>query len=387
MEFETKAIHYAQDPDRKTGAIINPISLSTTFYQDGVGKHYGYEYSRTQNPTREVLEKAVAALENGKFGLAFSSGCAATMAVLSILKSGDKIVASSDIYGGTFRIFEKILRPMGIETSYVFSDNADDFKGLIDDKTRMVWIETPSNPLLKIFDIKEISNYKKDIILVVDNTFASPYFQKPLDFGANVVIHSSSKYINGHSDVIGGLVVTNDVELYNLFKFYQNAAGAVPSPFDCYLTLRGIKTLAIRMERHQQNAIKIVNYLKNNPLVKKVYYPGIESSHNYRIALSQMTGFGGMISFEINFEPDSLDIFFRSLKFIKLAESLGGVESLICLPSKMTHASMSKEEREKRGIKDELIRLSVGIENVNDLISDLENAFKSTQRGFISYEI
>ncbi len=379
MKFETKAIHFSQEPDKETGAVILPIHLSTTFYQEGPGNHKGFEYSRTLNPTRKVLEEVAASLEEGKFGLAFSSGTAANMAILSILLPGDEIISSSDIYGGTFRIFEKILRPLGINTKYVFTEKPEDFENQITEKTKMIWIETPSNPLLKIYDIEKISKVKqsKDIVFVVDNTFATPYFQKPLNLGADVVVYSSTKYLNGHSDVVGGLVILNDQEIRKKIRFYQNAAGGVPSPFDCFLVLRGLKTLAIRMEKHFENVKKVRDFLIKHKLVKKVYFPDIENDPVYK---KQMTGFPGMISFEVDLDEKQIDTFMKSLKIITCAESLGGIESLICLPAKMTHATLGKEEREKRGIKDNLIRLSVGIENIEDIIQDLNEAFDKASK-------
>lgn len=385
MRFETKAIHVSQEPDPLTGAVIPPIHLSTTYYQESPGRHKGFEYSRTQNPSRKALEEVIASLEDGRFGLAFSSGCAAAMGVLSLLTPGDEILAVSDIYGGTYRIFERILRPLGIKANYVYTEDIEDFEKLQTQNTKIIWIETPSNPLLKIYDINAISSIKgENTLLVVDNTFATPYFQKPLNHGADIVVHSSTKYLNGHSDVVGGVVVTNDEEIYRRIKFYQNAAGAVPSPFDCYLTLRGIKTLHLRMERHFENVKSIAGYLNSNQYVKKVYFPNLEINTIFK---KQMSGFPGMISFELDFPVERLDIFIKSLKLIKNAESLGGVESLICVPAKMTHASLGKEERIRRGISDNLLRLSVGIENYQDLIEDMDIAFKIAAGESRDYEI
>ncbi len=385
MKFETRSIHISQEPDLSTGAIIPPVHLSTTFYQEIPGRHKGFEYSRTQNPTRRTLEEVLASLEDGNFALAFSSGCAATMAVLSILKTGDEIISSSDIYGGTYRIFEKILRQYGITTNYVFSNDPYEIKDLLNERTKIIWIETPSNPLLKLYSINDIASIKRsNTILVVDNTFATPYFQRPLNHGADIVVHSSTKYLNGHSDVVGGAVITNNEDIYQRIKFYQNAAGAIPSPFDCFLTLRGIKTLSIRMERHFENARKVYNYLKNNRFIKKVYFPDIENDEIYK---RQMAGFCGMISFEFGNDYAQTEMFLKSLKIIKNAESLGGIESLICIPSKMTHASLSYEEREKRGITDNLLRLSTGIENAEDIIDDLSKAISLSMRNRLNYEI
>ncbi|MCX7944740.1 MAG: aminotransferase class I/II-fold pyridoxal phosphate-dependent enzyme, partial [Deltaproteobacteria bacterium] len=362
-----------------------PIHLSTTYFQEVPGKHKGFEYSRTQNPTRKILEEVIASLEDGEFGLAFSSGCAAAMGVLSLLRPGDEILSSSDIYGGTFRIFEKILRPLGINTRYVFSNEPDEFKRCLSSKTKIVWLETPSNPLLKLYDINQVASIKgSDVILVVDNTFATPYFQKPLNHGADIVLHSSTKYLNGHSDVVGGAIATNNEKIYREIKFYQNAAGAIPSPLDCFLVLRGIKTLHIRMERHFENVKKIHSFLKRNPLIKRVYFPDIQNDPIYR---KQMLGFCGIISFEVDYEKADINSFIRSLRIIKNAESLGGVESLICVPSRMTHASMPLSERKLRGISDNLIRLSVGIENVDDLIEDISYALQVAQSSRFDYEI
>ncbi|MFA5780319.1 MAG: cystathionine gamma-synthase [Elusimicrobiota bacterium] len=376
MKFESKAIHSAQEPDSQTGAVITPIFLTSTYKQVGIGKHKGYEYSRTGNPTRKVLEDVIASLEEGKYGLAFSSGVAATTAVLSLLKKGDHVVSGDDIYGGTHRLLEKVFKKWGLETDYADVDDINSFGKAIKKNTKLIWIETPTNPLLKIVDIRKLSKITKrnDIILAVDNTFASPYFQKPLELGANVVVHSTTKYLSGHSDIIGGAVVTSDRKIYNELKFYQNAAGAVPSPFDSWLVIRGIKTLAIRMKEHEKNALYLAQFLEKHPKVKKVYYPGLKNHKNHAVAKKQMSGFGGMISFEIKGGFPVVEKFVSKLKLFLLAESLGGVESLVCHPPKMTHSSLSAEERLKRRIKDNLVRLSVGIENKIDLKDDLEKA-------------
>jgi len=376
MRFETRAIHDGQDPDQLTGAVIVPIYQTSTFQQQAIGKHKGYEYSRTGNPTRKAFEIAIASLEQAKFGLAFASGVAATSAVLSLLKKGDHIVVGDDIYGGTYRLLERVFKKWGILVSYADVDSINTFKYAIRKNTKLIWIETPTNPLLKIVDIEKLSRiaHAKNILLAVDNTFASPFFQKPLLLGADIVVHSTTKYIAGHSDIIGGSVVLNDEKLYNELKFYQNAAGGVPGPWDCWLVLRGIKTLAIRMNAHQENALFLANYLSRHPKIQRVYYPGLKTNKQYTLARKQMSGFGGMISFELKGGVASIEKFFSGLKLILLAESLGGVESLICYPARMTHVSMTHEERLKRGIEDNLVRLSVGIENKLDLKKDLKNA-------------
>ncbi len=378
MRFETKAIHIGQDADKATGATIVPIYQSATFTQESIGVHKGYDYSRSGNPTRTALEESMASIENGNYGLAFASGLAAITSVLSILRPGDNVVASDDLYGGTYRLFEKVYSPLGITFNFVDGANTSEFENSINDKTKLIWVETPTNPLLKLSDIEAISAIAKgnNILLAVDNTFATPYFQQPLDLGADIVVHSTTKYIGGHSDVVGGAVIVNDVELYEQIKFYQNAAGGVPGPFDSWLTLRGLKTLALRMQRHEENAKAIANALLENNNVVNVYYPGLSSQ--VELAKKQMKGFGGMISFKIKGGFEEADKFVTSLKIFSLAESLGGVESLVSHPAKMTHASIPKEEREKRGISDNLIRLSIGIENVQDLLDDIEQALKNS---------
>ncbi len=376
MEFETRAIHDGQEPDSKTGAVIVPIYLTSTYQQEAIGQHKGYEYSRTGNPTRTALEESLASLEGGKYGLAFASGLSATTTVLSLLKSGDHIIAGDDLYGGTYRLLEKVVSNWGITTTYVDIDEITNFNDAIQENTKLIWIETPTNPLLKIIDIKFIANIAKqnNLILVVDNTFVSPYFQRPLELGADVVVHSTTKYLAGHSDIIGGAVVTSNEELYSQLKFYQNAIGAVPSPFDSWLVLRGIKTLAIRMREHEKNALYLAEFLEKHPKIEKIYYPGLPTHEHHQLAKSQMSGFGGMISLEIKGGFTEVEKFASRLKLFLLAESLGGVESLLCYPAKMTHGSLPEAERLKRGIKDNLLRLSVGIENLKDLKKDLENA-------------
>ena len=378
MEFETKAIHEGQQSDPQTGAVIVPIYLTSTYEQQAIGQHKGYEYSRTGNPTRNALEEALASIENAKYGLAFASGLAATTTVLSLLKSGDHIVAGDDLYGGTYRLLERVVKNWGVTTTYVDIDNLADFETAIQPNTKLIWIETPTNPLLKIVDIPALANIarKHNIVLVVDNTFASPYFQKPLDLGADIVVHSTTKYLGGHSDIIGGAVVTSNEQLYTELKFYQNAIGAVPSPFDSWLVLRGIKTLAVRMREHEKNALFLAEFLEKHPKVERIYYPGLASHEQHQLAKEQMSGFGGMISLELKGGFAEVERFVAKLKLFLLAESLGGVESLLCYPAKMTHGSLPEAERIKRGIKDNLIRLSVGIEHPLDLQADLENALR-----------
>ncbi len=376
MKFETRAIHDGQAADPQTGAVIVPVYQTSTYQQEAVGKHKGYEYSRTGNPTRHALEIALASLEEGRYGLAFASGVAATTAVFSLLKTGDHIVAGDDLYGGTYRILEKVLKKWGLSTSYADVDDTGSFKKAIRKNTKLIWIETPTNPLLKIVDIRKIAEIarKHNIILAVDNTFASPYFQKPLLLGADIVVHSTTKYIAGHSDIVGGAAVLNDQKLYDELKYYQNAAGAVPGPWDSWLVLRGLKTLAIRMRAHEENALYLAKYLSKHPKVKRVYYPGLTSSKNYSIARKQMQGFSGMLSLELKGGRQEVDRFFSNLKLFSLAESLGGVESLISYPAGMTHSSMPREERLKRGITDNFIRVSVGIEDKIDLKADIARA-------------
>lgn len=374
MKFSTKAIHVGQEADSATGATIVPIYQTSTFTFDALGQNKGYDYTRSGNPTRTALETSLASLEEGKFGLTFASGLAAETAILSILRPDDHIVSTDDVYGGTYRLFEQVFSPLGIYTSYVDGTELDAIKAAITNRTRLIWVETPTNPLLKIADIAAIAEIAKEnnILLVVDNTFATPYFQKPLTLGADIVVHSTTKYINGHSDVVGGAVITNDAELFEKIQFYQNSAGAILSPFDSWLTLRGLKTLAVRMEKHNENAQEIAKALLGHPQVLSVNYPSLSSQH--QVAKKQMTGFGGMISFKIKGGPEEVKAFVESLKIFSLAESLGGVESLVSYPATMTHASIPQDEREKRGISDNLIRLSVGIEDVEDLLADIYQA-------------
>ncbi len=376
MKFNTKTIHAGQMPDKATGAVVIPIYQTSTYKMDEINVHKGYDYSRSGNPTRNSLEECLASLENGRFALAFSSGLAAEHAVLSTLKPGDHIIAAEDMYGGTYRLFEEVFKPYGIQFSYV-GGNTIDFEKAIKQATKIFWIESPTNPLLRIIDIAKVSAiaHKNNIKVVVDNTFASPYFQQPLLLGADLVIHSTTKYIGGHSDLIGGALIVNDEEWYTRLKFLQNAIGAVPGAFDCWLTLRGIKTLSVRMKKHEENALQIAYFLESHPKINKVYYPGLPSDPFHNLAKQQMTGFSGMISFKLDKgDQKAANSFFKKLKIISLAESLGGVESLICYPSAMTHASIPEAQRNAIGVTKDLIRLSVGIEDAEDLIEDLSNA-------------
>ncbi len=379
MKFSTKAIHAGQMPDKSTGAVVVPIFQTSTYQQDEIGVHKGFEYSRTGNPTRQALEECLAALENGRFSLAFSSGLAAEHAVLSTLKPGDHVIAAEDMYGGTYRLFEQVFRPYGIQFTYA-GGKPGDFEKAVKPETRLFWIESPTNPLLRIIDISAVSEiaHKNKIKVVVDNTFASPFFQQPLLLGADLVVHSTTKYIGGHSDLIGGALIVNDEEWYAKLKFLQNAAGAIPGAFDSWLMLRGLKTLSVRMKQHEENAIRIAAFLERHPRISKAYYPGLTSDPSHALAKLQMSGFGGMISFKLRQgDSKSANAFFKKLKIITLAESLGGVESLICYPSAMTHGSMPEEKRNAIGVTKDLIRLSVGIEDVEDLIDDLSNALEN----------
>nr|WP_293836485.1 cystathionine gamma-synthase [uncultured Arsenicibacter sp.] len=377
MKFGTKAIHAGIEPDPTTGAIMTPIYQTSTYVQESPGKHKGYEYARTQNPTRDVLQNNLAALENGQHGICFSSGLGATDAILKLFKPGDEIIASSDLYGGTYRIMVRVFQEFGLTFKFVSLDNPDNLKAALTDATKMVWIETPTNPLLRIVDIRAIAaiTQEKGIQLVVDNTFASPYLQNPLDLGATIVMHSVTKYLGGHSDTVMGAIVTNDEAIAQRLKFIQNACGAVPGPQDCFLVLRGIKTLHVRMQRHCENAMQVAQFLQSHPKVSQVYYPGLENHPGHALAKEQMRGFGGMVSFTLHGDslPEAVKVM-ESFTVFSLGESLGGVESLCTHPASMTHASIPKEEREKNGLKDTLIRLSVGIEDVEDLIQDLKQA-------------
>ena len=377
MKLATKLIHAGIEPDPSTGAIMTPIYQTSTYVQEAPGKNKGYEYARSQNPTRKVLENAIAAIENAKHGLCFSSGVAATDAVIKLLQPGDEVIAGNDMYGGTYRLFTKVFEKFGITFHFIDLQNEETIKSFINKNTKLIWIETPTNPLMNIIDIEAVSKIAKanSIITCVDNTFASPYLQTPLDLGADIVLHSATKYLGGHSDVIHGCLAMNDNDLREKLYFIQKSCGAVPGPQDCFLVLRGLKTLHVRMDRHCENGIKIANFLRNHPKVGKVYWYGFEDFSGYEIAKKQMRGFGGMMSFTL--KDNSVDNAMKlltSTKIFSLAESLGGVESLINHPATMTHASIPREERIKNGLSDSLIRLSVGIEDAEDLIEDLKQA-------------
>jgi cystathionine beta-lyase/cystathionine gamma-synthase len=377
MKPGTKYIHAGVAPDPTTGAIMTPIYQTSTYVQEAPAQHKGYEYARSQNPTRTALESALAAIENGKYGLAFSSGVAATDAVIKLLNPGDEVIATNDMYGGSYRLFSKVFERFGIRFHYVNMSDTENVRKHITDKTRLIWAETPTNPLMNITDIAALSELAKgkNILLCVDNTFASPYLQNPLDLGADIVMHSATKYLSGHSDVIQGCLVMNDATLREQLYFIQKSCGAVPGPMDCFLVLRGIKTLHVRVQRHCENGARVARFLREHPKVGKVYWCGFEDHPNYEVARRQMRDFGGMMSFTLN--DDSVDVakkLLSSTKVFALAESLGGVESLINHPASMTHASIPREERLKNGLGDSLIRLSVGIEDAEDLIDDLKQA-------------
>ena len=378
LGLDTLAIHAGQAADPTSGAVMTPIVLSSTFAQDGPGRHKGYEYSRSGNPTRNALEACIAALEGGTHGFAFGSGCGATTTLLHALGAGGHAVSGDDVYGGTFRIFDKVMRPLGLESTFVDMTDPDHVKKAMRPNTKLIWLETPSNPLLKVFDIRAIAEIGKaaGVPVFVDNTFATPILQKPLDLGATAVVHSTTKYINGHSDVVGGAVVTSDAGLAERLRFLQNAMGAVPSPFDCYLVLRGLKTLPVRMRQHVASAGALAERLTKHPLVRRVYYPGLTSDPGHALATRQMKGPGGMISFEIDGGLARAQKMLEKLTIFACAESLGGVESLAEHPASMTHASIPREIREKIGISDGLVRLSVGLESAEDLWVDVETALK-----------
>jgi len=377
MKFNTKTIHGGQKHDTAFGAVMPPIYQTSTYAQTTPGGHKGFEYSRTHNPTRHALENAFASIENGKFGLAFGSGLAAIDAVMKLLKPGDEVISTNDLYGGSYRLFTKIFQDFGIKFHFIGMQNMTNIEELINENTKLIWVETPTNPMMNIIDIKAVSEISKKykLILAVDNTFATPYLQQPLDLGADIVMHSATKYLGGHSDVVMGALVVKDKELADRLYFIQNASGAVCGPQDSFLVLRGIKTLHVRMQRHCENGKDVAEYLRNHPKVKKVYWPGFEEHPNHLIAKSQMNDFGGMISFTTkgNNYDEAIKIV-ENLKVFTLAESLGGVESLCGHPASMTHASIPKTEREKTGVVDSLIRLSVGIEDIEDLIADLNQA-------------
>jgi cystathionine beta-lyase len=377
MKFATKAIHAGVHPDPATGAIMTPIYQTSTYVQDGVGNHKGYEYSRTQNPTRHALEKNIAAIENGKFGACFGSGLAAIDCVLKMLNPGDEVISTNDLYGGSYRIFRTIFEKYGIKFHFVNMQDVDAVAALVNKNTKMIWVETPTNPMMNIVDIEAMAKISKaaGAMLCVDNTFATPYLQNPLDLGADVVMHSVTKYLGGHSDVVMGALVCSDENIANEMYRIQNSTGAVTAPMDSFLVLRGIKTLHLRVQRHCENGEKVARFLATHPKIDKVYWPGFESHPNHEVAKRQMRGFGGMISFNLkgNQLEDALSIV-KKVEIFALAESLGGVESLIGHPATMTHASIPKDVREQSGVVDSLIRLSVGIEDADDLIADLTQA-------------
>ena len=377
MRFATRAIHVGQEPDPATGATIVPIYQTSTYTQEAPGQHKGYEYSRTANPTRTALEECVASLEGADYGLAFASGLAATIATMSLLSPGDHVVAGDDLYGGTYRLFDKVLpRTGGLEFAYADTSDPGAVERALRPGTKLLWIETPTNPMLTLSDIRELSEmaHERGAAVAVDNTFASPYFQNPLALGADMVVHSTTKYMGGHSDVVGGVVVTSNRDLYEGIKFYQNAAGGVPGPFDSWIVLRGLKTLAVRMRQHEENALAVAEFLQDHPEVETVHYPGLPGHPQHELAKRQMSGFSGMVSFTLRGGAEAAYAAVQKTKVFSFAESLGGVESLITHPATMTHAAIPREQREARGITDGLMRLSAGIEDKEDLISDLEGA-------------
>jgi cystathionine beta-lyase/cystathionine gamma-synthase len=379
MKFATRAVHAGNEPDKATGAVAPPIFTASTFAQDGIGKPRGYEYSRSGNPTRERLERAIADLERGRHGLAFSSGLGAITTVASTLNKGDHILLCNDVYGGTFRLFNQVFSNFGITFSRVDARDEGALLKAIRPRTKMVWLESPTNPLMVVLDIRSIAKVAKEnhLVLAVDNTFASPYIQNPLRLGASISLHSTTKYVSGHSDMIGGALAVSDEELYERLKFLQNAIGAVPSPFDCYLALRGMRTLHLRMDQHSKNAQATAEMLQASGRVSEVYYPFLASSPTYRLAKRQMSQGGGMLSFRIKGGYKAASTFLESLKIFSLAESLGGVESLAEHPARMTHSSLPEKERRRMGITDDLIRLSVGVEDTQDLLDDVRRALDS----------
>jgi cystathionine gamma-lyase len=382
MKFSTRAIHVGQEADPATGATIVPVYQTSTYTQDAVGEHKGFDYSRTINPTRLALEKQLASLEGGAHGYAFASGMAATSAVLNLLSAGDHAVVTDDLYGGTYRLFTRVLERYGLAFTYVDMSDIDAVRAAIRPNTKLFWIETPTNPLLKLIDIAAVVALGKDgQFVAVDNTFATPYFQQPLALGADVVVHSTTKYIGGHSDVVGGVAITNDDTIADVIKFHQNAVGGIAGPHDAWLTMRGAKTLALRMQQHARNAQAVAEFLEAHPEVDRVYYPGLPSHPQHALAKQQMNGFGGMVSFVLKGPQSRALDFAHRLRFFSLAESLGGVESLICHPARMTHGSIPKEDRERRGVTDGLLRLSVGIEDVEDLLEDLRIALDTVAVG------
>lgn len=381
MRFATKAIHAGQPPDPTTGAIMTPVYLTSTYVQQAPGKHKGYEYARTQHPTRAALEACLAALEEGRYGLAFASGMAAESTVLQLLSAGDHVVCCQDLYGGTYRIMTQIYQRFDIETTFVDASEPDSLAKAIRPKTRLVWLESPSNPMLRVCDIETIAQYahSRGLKVVVDNTFASPALQQPLRLGADLVLHSTTKYLGGHSDVVGGAIIVNDEDLYQELKFLQNAVGAIPGPLDCFLVLRGIKTLPLRMARHSENATRVAELLTCHPEVLRVFYPGLPESPDHRLARKQMSAFSGMISLELAGGEGRNMRFTTKTKLFALAESLGGVESLIGYPLTMTHAAIPAEQRKKAGLPEALVRLSVGLEDIDDLLEDLNQAIAASR--------
>lgn len=380
MEFETRAIHTGERPDKTYGAVAVPIYQTSTFAFEDIGKTRGFDYSRTGNPTRKVLEDTIASLEGGKAAFAFATGMAAETTAIHLLNAGDHVIAGDDIYGGTYRLFQNVMVRFGVEFTFVRMDSRQKLEAAVRPNTRMLWLETPSNPLLNIVDLEMAVDVarKHKLLTAIDNTFASPYFLNPIDYGIDLVVHSTTKYLNGHCDVLGGAVVTTTDELTEKVHFLLNAMGTPASPFDCWLVLRGIETLPVRMERHQANAFAVARFLREHPAVKKVFFPGLESHPGHEIARRQMRGFGGMVSFEINGGEEETKAFLRNIKLFALAESLGGAASLCAHPASMTHASMPEEHRLKAGITNELVRLSIGLENPADLIADLKNALESS---------
>ena len=377
MDFSTMAIHEGQAPDAATGATVVPVYQTSTFTQQGIGEHKGFEYSRLSNPTRTALEVSLAALEHARYGLAFASGLAAEHAVFSLLNPGDHIVTVANVYGGTVRLFERLFSRYGITFSYVEGSDAQEFEGAIGSNTKLIWLETPTNPLLTIVDIEAVAAIARarGVLLAVDNTFASPYFQRPLELGADIVVQSTTKYIAGHSDVIGGAVLLNDASIYEELRFFQNTIGAIPGPQDVWLTLRGVKTLAVRMRQHETNAFAVARFLQDHPRVSQVYFPGLPQHPNHEVARRQMSGFGGMVSFRLKEgNRESVNAFVKKLKVFSLADSLGGVESLVCFPMVMTHDAVPEKQRLELGITGDLLRLSIGIEGIADLLADLKQA-------------
>ncbi len=380
LDFATRAIHHGQEPDSATGALSTPIYQTSTFVLEELGKNKGYQYARSHNPTRSALEECLASLEGARFGIATASGLAAVSVVGSLLSSGDHVIVGEDVYGGVYRLFEKVLKRYNLHFTYVNARELSEVEAAIRPETKLIWLETPTNPLLNLADLKGVGEIAKrhSLIYAVDNTFATPYFQRPLEFGADVIVHSTTKYLSGHSDVIGGCVITDREDLYEELNFYTNAAGCVPGPFDCYLILRGLKTLALRMKEHERNAFAVATFLEQHEAVEKVFYPGLASHPQYELAKSQMSGFGGVVSFVVKGGFENAKSILHSTKLFQLAESLGGVKSLICHPSTMTHKPIPVDVQEHCGIVQGLIRLSVGIEEGRDLVADLEQALART---------